>query len=264
MAVAVSARPGSLQPRWTYLARQLAWAAFDLVFTPACGGCQKPGRRLCADCQTAIRLLGTAVCDHCGYPLNAAGACRSGQHPLSPLTGLRSAARFGGPLQPALHRLKYKRDIILADSLAQTLANAWQLYQLPAWTVIPVPLSNKRLRERGYNQAALLARGLADLARLPYQTAGLTRVRDTHSQVGLGSAERRANVRGAFAAHRGQVAGQSFILVDDICTTGATLAACAEALHEAGATAIWGLTLGRALAPGAAQAATEAVSARAG
>ena len=194
--------------------------------------------------------LGTAVCAQCGYPLEAGAACRSGAHPVAPLLGLRSAARFGGPLQAALHRLKYKRDIILADTLAHELAGAWQAYSLPAWAVLPVPLSTQRLRERGYNQAALLARGLADLARLPYQAEGLVRVRHTHSQVGLAAEARRANVRGAFEARHARVAGKSFILVDDICTTGATLAACAEALHQAGAAAIWGLTLGRAVAPG--------------
>jgi ComF family protein len=122
-------------------------------------------------------------------------------------------------------------------------------YALPAWTVMPVPMSPERLRERGYNQAALLARGLADLAGLPFQSAGLRRVRHTASQVGLNVEARRANVQGAFAAEGQHVAGRRFILVDDICTTGATLAACAEALDEAGAAAVWGLTLGRALAP---------------
>lgn len=182
---------------------------------------------------------------------------------MAPLEGLRSAARYAGPLQPALHHLKYKRDIILADTLARELADAWHRYGLPTWTVIAVPLAPERLRERGYNQAALLARGLADLARLPYQTAGLARVRHTHSQVGLPAEARRANVRGAFAANRSKVAGRSYILVDDICTTGATVQACAEALKRAGAAAIWGLTLGRTLAPGSKETG-EGVEARLG
>ncbi len=256
MAPASPAWPGALRPRWPYQVRQIAWAAVDLVFTPNCGGCQKPGLRLCAACRAAIVPLGPAVCSACGHPLNATETCRSGLHPVAPLQGLRSAARFGSSLQPALHRLKYKRDIILADTLARELAGAWLTYGLPAWTVLPVPLSPQRLRERGYNQAALLARGLADLARLPYQADGLMRVRHTPSQVGLGAQARRANVRGAFAAQPYRVAGKSFILIDDICTTGATLAACAEALHHAGAAAIWGLTLGRALAPGGTDAGT--------
>jgi ComF family protein len=246
MAAAFPAQPGAPRPHWPYLLRQFAWAAVDLVFTPNCAACQKPGDRLCGACQAAIQRLGPDVCPVCGYPA-AGGPCRSGAHGKTPLVGLRSAARYGGPLQPALHRLKYKRDIILADTLARELAEAWRAYALPAWTVMPVPLSAERLRERGYNQAALLARGLADLAGLPFQSSGLRRIRHAHSQVGLPAEARRANVRGAFAADRRLVAGRRFILVDDICTTGATLAACAEALDEAGAAAVWGLTLGRAL-----------------
>jgi len=255
MAATVSPQPGSLRPRWPYRVRQLAWAAVDLVFTPTCGGCQKPGARLCAECQAGVLRLGAQVCSECGHPLSPGGGCRSGVHPLTPLIGLRSAARFAGPLQHALHRLKYKRDIILADTLARELAGAWLAYRLPAWTIMPVPLSTERLRARGYNQAALLARGLADLAALPYQPRGLRRVRHTHSQVGLPAQARVLNVQGAFSADRHLVAGNSYILVDDICTTGATLAACAAALHQAGAAAIWGLTLGRAVAPGSAEAA---------
>lgn len=266
MASATPATPGSPWPQWPFLLRQAAWAAIDLVFTPHCASCQKPGARLCADCHNLIQTLGQAVCSQCGYPLTLAGDCRAGWHPVAPLVGLRSAACYAGPIRSALHRLKYKRDIILADTLARELAGAWRRYGLPAWTVIAVPLAPERLRERGYNQAALLARGLADLARLPYQAEGLARVRHTHSQVGLPAEARSANVRGAFAANRSKVAGRSYILVDDICTTGATVHACAEALKRAGAAAIWGLTLGRALAPGSKEAGEglEARSARAG
>ena len=241
--------PRAPRPRWPYLIRQLAWASLDLVFTPKCGGCNQLGSRLCAECWSSFQRLGPAVCAECGYPLGPTGVCASGLQRAAPLMGLRSAVRFAGPLRQALHRLKYKRDIILADSLARELARAWQVYALPAWTVLPVPLSAEGWQARGYNQAALLARGFADLARLPYQTEGLTRIRHTPSQVGLPAAARRVNVQGAFQANPARVSGRSFILVDDICTTGATLAACAEALRLAGAAAIWGLTLGRVLPP---------------
>ena len=247
MSAASAAPAGQARPRWPYQLRQAAWAVIDLLFPPQCAGCGRPGTRWCVACRDGVQPLGAAVCPACGYPL-AGAVCASGQHPLPALEGLRSAARYGGPIQRALQRLKYKRDIILADTLAFELARAWRDYALPAWTVMPVPLAPPRLRERGYNQAALLARGLADLAGLPYQASGLARVRHTASQVGLPAEARRANVRGAFAAERDRVAGRADILVDDICTTGATLGAAAEALRAAGAVGIWGLTLGRALA----------------
>jgi ComF family protein len=162
------------------------------------------------------------------------------------LTGIRSVAFFEGPLQNALHRLKYQRDIILADSLARLLEQAWHSAGQPGGIVMPVPLSARRMQERGYNQAGLLARGFAELAGLRYAPRGLRRTKHTLSQVGLKADERQANVAGAFAAEPTVIHGQTVIVVDDVCTTGATLEACAEALRAAGATVVWALTLGRA------------------
>ena len=166
---------------------------------------------------------------------------------------------FAGPLQQALHRLKYRRDVILADSLARVMHAAWRRYALPGEVVVPVPLSAERLRERGYNQAGLLARGFAEMAHLRYAPDGAARVRHTASQVNLSAEQRRANVAGAFHGRSRRVAGRSVILVDDVCTTGATLAACAAALRAEGAAQVWGLTLARARSPAhhAASAAAE-------
>jgi ComF family protein len=262
MAVAGPVPPGAPSPHWRYQARQLAWAAVDLVFPPACGGCQRPGWRLCPDCRASLRRPAGPICARCGYPLvgtRTCWLCRSDTHSIDPLAGLRSAAFFEGPLQHAIHKLKYKRDMILADSLALALFGAWRDCGLPRGSVTPVPLSKQRRRERGYNQADLLARALAELARLNYLPRAVERIRHTDSQVGLAAAERRANVAGAFEARRKQAAGRTFILVDDVCTTGATLAACAEALMAAGATAVWGLTLARARFAGGHSAGTGSV-----
>jgi ComF family protein len=149
----------------------------------------------------------------------------------------------------AIHRLKYRRDVLLADTLAEYLAEAWRAYQLPDGWLVPVPLSAERQRERGYNQAGLLAKSLAEQTGQPLLAPALERARHTPSQVSLPAAQRMANLQGAFRADSKRVTGRCIVVVDDVCTTGATLTACAEALQLAGAQEVWGLTLARAWRP---------------
>jgi ComF family protein len=111
--------------------------------------------------------------------------------------------------------------------------------------VFPVPLSRRRLRERGYNQAALFALPLALGLNVPYRPKALRRVRHTRSQVDLSWGERRENVSGAFAASSDDVSGKTILLVDDVITTGATLNACASALLSAGARAVYAFSVAR-------------------
>ncbi len=113
--------------------------------------------------------------------------------------------------------------------------------------VVPVPISPSRRNERGYNQAALLARPIAIYHGLAYRPGLLRKKRDTHTQVGLTIEQRKANVEGAFAAEEKEVGGADVLVVDDVTTTGATLNACAQALLEAGAKTVHCLTLARAL-----------------
>jgi len=243
-------RSSGLPLSWRYTLRQAVWGAADIAFPPRCAGCGRPGARFCAACRASLASLPAPVCDLCGYPLSEGetSPCAACRRPpaLAALAPLRSAAFFEGPLRQALHNLKYKRDIILADTLAQVLAQAWRAYDLPGALVVPVPLSPQRFRERGYNQAALLAQGFADLAGLACAPQGAARVRHTASQVGLPASRRWENMAGAFKAEARAVRGRAVILIDDVCTTGSTLRACAEALMAAGAAGVWGLTVARA------------------
>jgi ComF family protein len=113
--------------------------------------------------------------------------------------------------------------------------------------VVPIPLGNQRLRERGYNQAALLARPFALALGLPYRPHALKRVRETRTQVGLSITQRQKNVEGAFKADPDIVTGKSVILVDDVMTTGATLDEAGRVLQQAGANRIVGLSLAKAV-----------------
>jgi len=150
-----------------------------------------------------------------------------------------------GALRQAIHHLKYKRRRELAPILGQMLFDYWNATRLPADLVIPVPLHASRLKERGFNQAGLLAHALSGPARLTLDETHLIRCRPTPPQVGLGAQERQTNVKDAFAWMGNELTGVRVLLIDDVCTTGATLQASAQALRQAGAASVWALTLAR-------------------
>jgi ComF family protein len=161
------------------------------------------------------------------------------------LDGVRSVAIHNGALRQAIHHLKYQRRRELAPTLGGMLFEYWQEAKLPTDLVIPVPLHSSRQQERGFNQAGLLASVLAERARLPLNDAHLTRTRATPPQVGLGAEERKVNVQDAFTWRGNGLEDLRVLLIDDVCTTGATLEACAVALQAGGAKSVWALTLAR-------------------
>ena len=165
----------------------------------------------------------------------------------SQLDGIRSVAIHNGALRKAIHQLKYEHRTELATTLGQMLFAYWKEANLPGQVVIPVPLHPGRQKARGYNQAALLVTELAERAQMPLNQTDLIRTRATVPQVGLGVDERKANVQGAFAWIGSALKGVSVLLVDDVCTSGATLEACALALRQSCAGSVWGLTLARPL-----------------
>jgi competence protein ComFC len=143
--------------------------------------------------------------------------------------------------------MKYQQDVGLGEVLSQPLISLVQNLGWRIDVVVPVPLSKERSRQRGYNQAGLLARPIALAFSKPFHPQALERWRDTASQVGLSVAERAANVSGAFKAANHLVKNRHVLIVDDVTTTGATIQACAEALLQAGAQEVLGLTLARAV-----------------
>jgi ComF family protein len=133
----------------------------------------------------------------------------------------------------------------MAAPLAQLLAEYLHSHPMIGEVLVPVPLHPKRLRQRGYNQASLLAKELSKIIGLPVEEDALLRVQDVVPQARTKSAaERRQNVRHAFACNK-NMEGKQILLIDDVCTTGATLDACAIALKTAGASSVWGLTAAR-------------------
>lgn len=229
----------------------LQWRDFrgqllDLLFPPRCVGCRRIGAWLCAECQSQIPRVEPPFCVQCGDKVAADDLCtRCRTSPLQ-IERIRAAAYFEGALREAIHLFKYKGRTALAKPLGNLMAMYWQQHPMPVDVVVAVPLHATRLRERGYNQAALLARELAQRAEIALNERTLVRKRATAPQVDLSAKERRENVRDAFCCSDDRLAEKRVLLIDDVCTTGATLEACAIALRESGAHSVQALTLARA------------------
>ena len=220
----------------------LAGRLLDLALPATCPGCGREGAPICAACRPALdarldRPAGAPI----GLPVELP----------APLVQLDWAAPFSGTVRAALHALKYAGERRLADPLGSAAAERWRRIGAGGDLVVPVPVHAERARERGYDQAVLLAAVVAAKLDLP-MTPILERRRRTIAQFELDRARRRTNVDGAFglrsrsnAGGPTDVRGRWVILVDDVTTTGATLAACGDVLMAAGALAVSGLTVAR-------------------
>ena len=207
-------------------ARTLARALLDTLSPPACAACDTPVRHdrvFCSPCTTTV--------------------LRTTNEPGEPL----AFAAFGGAVAAALRRFKYGERPDLGRPLGHLLRGLVREEAPGVDLVVPVPLHPRRLAERGYNQAALLAHAAAHELDVPLAARALVRLRDTTQQATLGRAERHANVARAFVARAPRsVQGLRVLLVDDVATTGATLSACRDALVEAGARDVITLCVARA------------------
>ena len=221
----------------------------DLFFPPQCVGCSKAGLVFCHQCAQSVDPVVEPICAHCGRPhalsAHLCHRCQAGERDA--LSLVRIATLYRAPLRPAIHALKYGGQPELAVPLARYLVAVAQQPPWPALLadihgVVPVPLHAQRMAQRGYNQSALLAGELAAQMGLRLAESWLSRARQTQSQVGLSAAERQQNVADAFLADT-NLAGKRLLLIDDLFTTGATLSACAQALQQAGAAAVYGLVL---------------------
>ena len=206
--------------------------ALDVVFPRRCAGCGIGAWPFCEGCRRSLTPLEPPWCVRCGSPsLLDVPRCRD--CPPEPLTSARAPFLFEGPARQAIHRLKFAgwRDVAAALAAAIVAPPGLPAADVVTW----VPLGRRRLSERGYDQARALAVALGHQLDLPV-TRLLRRTSSTGPQARLGGAARREAMRGAFAPVGGCPA--LVLLVDDVLTTGATAAACAEALVEGGATQV--------------------------
>lgn len=230
-------------------------SALDFIFPPRCPGCARRAAvvAFCPACAATIAPVREPLCPICGDCFSGSGPDHCCSRCLLKPPAYRRARACAlyrsdnpGPLVAALHRLKYGRDVTLGAPLARHLSEHCPL-PVDHDLLVPVPLDLARLRWRGFNQAVLLGRALARNRGRRFHPMALRRIRPTAIQVGLGEEERRRNLAGAFAVRdRAAVRGRSVLLVDDVMTTGATVAECAAALRKAGARRIDVVVLARA------------------
>jgi len=225
---------------------QLQEAVVDFLFPRRCIGCGRTGAFLCAGCRQTLPRLLPPFCWTCGKPESSGGLCPTCWGRQTEIDGIRSPFRFEGLIRQAIHELKYRNLKAISGSLAELLADYLQANPVPGEILVPVPLYPRRLRERGYNQSGLLARELGRLIDLPVVEDSLYRSREGLSQAKSATVEdRRRNVADAFACRDQRLYGKHVLLVDDVCTSEATLEACAAALRTAEAVSVWGLTVAR-------------------
>lgn len=218
----------------------------DFIFPKKCVSCGRIGSYICAECLRKIVAIDSPVCAFCQRQA-IGGKTHPGCYKRYGLDGLIVASRYSGPVKIAIAKIKYRwiYDIcsVLVDILA---ANIWR-FDLPKnYILVPVPLHARRKNWRGFNQAFKICEILAKRFGVNFSDL-LIRNSETKTQVGLDRDERRKNVRGVFSlsklATSDQVRNKNFILVDDVYTSGATMAECAKVLKKNGAKSVWGMAV---------------------
>jgi len=238
----LAATTQTIAQRWGVVSGQL----LDLVFPPRCACCKKFGAWLCEACLSGFRRVQPPFCTRCGEILSYGSLCARCRTSPPRIEAVRSVLQFEGGVRQAVHQFKYDGLSVLAEPLGGLMAAYLQEYPLGAEVVVPVPLHRKRVRDRGYNQSALLAQVVAAEHAVAVDTHTLIRQRATVPQVGLSVEGRVRNVKDAFVCTGNELAGKDVLLIDDVCTTGSTLESCADALYDSGARHVRGLTLSRA------------------
>jgi ComF family protein len=239
-------------------------ALMSVTFPSGCRICEQPLTAptrvpICDACLDSFQPISGRICDVCGMPVETASAaecpiyvcplCVNTKDRTYSFGRLRSWSFYEGAMVRAILLLKFENIEPLGGLFARLLADlvTGSGPQLEADVIVPVPLHRQRERERGYNQAALIAKPLAKMLGLPCKSVLLTRIRPRPDKHILTLEERWESVRGAFAAHPGsQIDNLRVLLLDDVMTTGATLDSCAKTLRDAGARSVVGVTVARA------------------
>ena len=216
----------------------------DFIFPKKCVGCGKFGDYICRSCFSKIEFIEKPVCAVCGRQA-IGGRTHPGCTGKYTLDGWVVACRYSCVVRDAIKKIKYRYVSAVSLVLVDLLVGAMSRYELPGGVVlVPIPLHMLRKNWRGFNQADLLASDLAKRFKVKINANLLFRIVNTKTQVGLSRDERRKNIKGAFRISQSEKCkGKRYILVDDVFTTGATMAEAAKVLKRAGAGSVWAMAV---------------------
>lgn len=236
---------------WIQESIQRAYSTFLAVLFPKrCVSCGAFGVYICPSCFSSIPRIDTftQVCPECKKPA-VSGATHPRCKKKYSLSGMVTAFPYRGVVTKAIKEIKYRGTYAIIDTCMPFLVRAMRNAGISidaSWCVVPVPLSKKRKRERGFNQAEMIAKGIASAFSIPLYANALQRIRDTSPQADITIPQKRQeNVKEAFRSQGDQYVGKHVLLVDDVTTTGATFHACVAPLIRSGAVSVWGIALAR-------------------
>jgi ComF family protein len=224
----------------------------DLIFPPQCAICKKKGQKIfCDECLGKVIFIKPPICRICGKPRDKyfiGELCEDCSKEGMPFEIARSVVLYDGAMKEAIHKFKFEGKKALSSFLGRFLVDYLKRGHIPINkidAVIPLPLSKKREKQRGYNQSGLLAREISGHYSINVDSTSLKKVKDITPQFELSRQHRMSNVKGAFSSS--PLPGKNVLLIDDIYTTGATVREASRALKSAGARNVYVLTLARAV-----------------
>ena len=230
---------------------ELVRTLLDCLCPPSCAACGGAAEDLCRPCASNLQRLTEPGCDRCGEPLLTADArCTADHRHLTGLQRVRTPFRYAGTGGAIVRRLKFDGDPQAARLLRRAMADSARGAAHDSWrraALVSVPLHKERLRQRGWDQAALLAEGLEEALGLAYIPRCLAREKPTLPQGDPRITNRDRNVAGAFALRRvTAIRGRDIVLVDDVLTSGSTARECCRVLRAGGAASVSLITAARA------------------
>lgn len=231
--------------------KQIQNFCLDVLFPIECISCGDEGKFLCDNCFLDIELNKKQDCPRCRKETKLGNFCKDCEN-TSRLNGIIVSASYENDLlQKTIHTLKYKYIEELAKPLSKILISGLKktLFKEKVdhdFIILPIPLHKHKLRERGFNQSELLGQEVANYFKLTYFNNVISRIKKTKSQMSLNPIYRRKNIKGAFVCDKPElIKNKKIILIDDVCTTSATLEECAKSFYDFKPKEIWGLVLAR-------------------